>query len=102
GRLVAMGILPGAELELLQRFPAFVFRIGCAEFAVDAALAERIRVRRSGRRDFTKTSRGPHGWDGTLSEEPERGGHDRDGGAAPGDRGGKSRRGGVGGGVARA
>ncbi|GEM_PF-758774 len=73
GRLVAMGILPGAELELLQRFPAFVFRIGCAEFAVDAALAERIRVRRSGRRDFTKTSRGPHGWDGTLSEEPERG-----------------------------
>jgi Fe2+ transport system protein FeoA len=69
-RLVVMGILPGAELELLQRFPAFVFRIGCAEFAVDAALAERIRVRRGEPRDFTDPSRRPHARDARLPEEP--------------------------------
>lgn len=45
-KLAAMGVVPGAEVELLQRFPAFVFRIGCAEFAVDEELAGLIRVRR--------------------------------------------------------
>ena len=44
--LAAMGVVPGAELELVQRFPAFVFRIGYAEFAVDEGLAGLIRVRR--------------------------------------------------------
>jgi len=42
----ALGILPGGAVELTQRFPAFVFRIGHAEFATDAELAERVRVRR--------------------------------------------------------
>lgn len=41
----ALGALPGIELELVQRFPAFVFRIGYAEVAVDTKLAESIRVR---------------------------------------------------------
>jgi DtxR family Mn-dependent transcriptional regulator len=45
-KLAAMGVVPGAAVELLQRFPAFVFRIGYAEIAVDEALAELIRVRR--------------------------------------------------------
>ncbi len=45
-KLVALGILPGRAVELTQRFPAFVFRIGHAEFATDAELAERVRVRR--------------------------------------------------------
>jgi len=44
-RLVGMGILPGAPIELLQTFPAFVFRIGNADFAVDRELAGVIRVR---------------------------------------------------------
>ena len=44
--LAAMGVLPGAEVELVQRFPAFVFRIGYAEFAVDAGVASCVRVRR--------------------------------------------------------
>lgn len=43
-RLAAMGVLPGAEVELVQRFPAFVFRIGHGEFAVDEGLAGRIRL----------------------------------------------------------
>ncbi len=45
-KLAGMGVLPGVELELLQRFPAFVFRLGHSEFAVDTELAARIRVRR--------------------------------------------------------
>ena len=45
-KLAAMGVVPGAALELAQRFPAFVFRIGYAEFAVDEELAGLIRVRR--------------------------------------------------------
>ncbi len=45
-KLAAIGVLPGVGLVLVQRSPAFVFRIGHAEFAVDAELADRIRVRR--------------------------------------------------------
>lgn len=44
-KLAAMGILPGVPLELLRRYPAYVFRVGQAEFAVDVELASRIRVR---------------------------------------------------------
>ena len=45
-KLAALGVLPGAELLMLQRSPAIVFRIGHAELALDAELAGRIRVRR--------------------------------------------------------
>jgi ferrous iron transport protein A len=45
-KLAALGVLPGIELVLVQRSPAFVFRIGYAELAVDEALAGLIRVRR--------------------------------------------------------
>ena len=48
GRLAAMGVLPGAAIVLVQRTPAYVFRLGHAEFAVDSGLATRIRVRRGG------------------------------------------------------
>lgn len=44
-RLAAMGVLPGTRLRLLQRYPAFVFRIGYAEFAVDETLGSRIGVK---------------------------------------------------------
>lgn len=45
-KLLAIGALPGARVLLLQRYPAFVFRMGRSEFALDAELAGRIRVRR--------------------------------------------------------
>lgn len=45
-KLAALGVLPGVEIVLVQRSPAFVFRLGHAEFAVDAELAGHIRVRR--------------------------------------------------------
>lgn len=46
--LSGLGILPGVEVELVQRFPAFVLRIGYAEVGLDEQLACRVRVRRSG------------------------------------------------------
>jgi DtxR family Mn-dependent transcriptional regulator len=45
-KLTAMGVLPGAALVVLQRYPAIVFRIGYSEFAVDTALAGQVRVTR--------------------------------------------------------
>ncbi len=42
--LVAMGVLPGVDILLVQTYPAFVFRLGRAEFAIDATLADHIRV----------------------------------------------------------
>lgn len=46
-KLAGLGVLPGVELELVQRFPAYVFRLGHSEFAVDAELAAHVRVRRA-------------------------------------------------------
>lgn len=44
GVLVSWGVLPGVTVTLVQRSPAFVFRLGHGEFAVDRELANRIRV----------------------------------------------------------
>lgn len=45
-KLMALGILPGVGVVLLQRAPVFVFRMGHGEFALDAGLAAQVRVRR--------------------------------------------------------
>lgn len=45
-KLAALGVLPGVALVLVQRSPAFVFKMGHAEFAVDSELAGHVRVRR--------------------------------------------------------
>ena len=47
-KLVALGILPGTNLVLVQRAPAFVLATGETELALDAGLASRIRVRKEG------------------------------------------------------
>jgi DtxR family Mn-dependent transcriptional regulator len=47
-RLASAGVLPGAEVTLLQRWPAFVLRLGYAELAMDRETAALIRVRRDG------------------------------------------------------
>ncbi len=44
-KLAALGILPGTRVRLVQRYPAFVFRLGYAEVAIDSALASLVRVR---------------------------------------------------------
>ena len=45
-RLASAGVLPGTVLTLVQRWPAFVLRIGYAELAIDRETASLIRVRR--------------------------------------------------------
>lgn len=44
-KLMALGILPGAPIELTQRFPSFTFRSGNSQFAVDSEIADSIYVR---------------------------------------------------------
>lgn len=44
-KLMAMGVLPGMSIVLIQKFPSYVFQIGQSQFAVDKALAECIFVR---------------------------------------------------------
>jgi len=49
-KLLTLGILPGVEVEMLQRFPSFVFRIGHSQMAVDREMAEGIQVRLTGKK----------------------------------------------------
>ncbi len=44
-KLMAMGILPGAPVALIQRFPSYVFDTGQTQFAVDKEIADSIYVR---------------------------------------------------------
>ncbi|MEW6087965.1 MAG: metal-dependent transcriptional regulator [bacterium] len=44
-KLMAMGVLPGMNITLIQKFPSYVFKIGQSQFAVDKELASVIYVR---------------------------------------------------------
>lgn len=44
-KLMAMGILPGAPIGLIQSFPSYVFQAGQTQFAVDKEIADAIYVR---------------------------------------------------------
>lgn len=44
-KLMAMGILPGAPIELMQSFPSYVFKTDRSQFAVDREIAQSINVR---------------------------------------------------------
>jgi len=43
-RLLAMGLTPGSEIELVQRFPTFVVQVGETQLAFDEAIAHGIFV----------------------------------------------------------
>jgi DtxR family transcriptional regulator, Mn-dependent transcriptional regulator len=45
-KLMAMGVLPGTTIRVIQRSPSHVFSLGRSQFAVDRPLAESIFVRR--------------------------------------------------------
>ncbi len=45
-KLVAMGVLPGNRIRLLQSFPSYIFRVGYSEFAVDTNMAREIFINR--------------------------------------------------------
>ncbi len=44
GKLLAMGILPGVRVRLVQRFPSYVFQVGRSQFTVDRQLAEQVHL----------------------------------------------------------
>ena len=44
-KLMAMGILPGTPISLIQSFPSYVFNAGQTQFAVDKEIADAIYVR---------------------------------------------------------
>lgn len=44
-KLMAFGIMPGATLKLLQRFPSYVIALGYSQLALDTETARMIRVR---------------------------------------------------------
>lgn len=44
-KLMAMGVLPGINITLIQKFPSYVFQLGNSQFAVDKELASAIYVR---------------------------------------------------------
>ncbi|MDP2916354.1 MAG: metal-dependent transcriptional regulator [Dehalococcoidia bacterium] len=50
-KLMAMGVLPGAPITLIQRFPSFVFQIRQTQFAVDKEIADTIYVRLTDQED---------------------------------------------------
>lgn len=45
-KLMAMGVLPGNSIVLVQSYPSYIFRIGYSEFAIDTNLAKEIFVRK--------------------------------------------------------
>lgn len=44
-KLMALGLIPGAELLLLQRFPSYVVQVGYTQLALDRETASVIDVR---------------------------------------------------------
>jgi Fe2+ transport system protein FeoA len=47
-KYLAMGLVPGVEITLVQRFPAYVFEMGYSQFAIDRELASEVLVRVEG------------------------------------------------------
>lgn len=43
-KLLAMGILPGRDIQLMRKFPSFVFQVGNSQFTVDREVAQEIFV----------------------------------------------------------
>ncbi len=44
-KLMAMGILPGVSIEVIQKFPSYVFKIGHSQIAMDEEMARDVYVR---------------------------------------------------------
>lgn len=48
-KLMAMGILPGVSIQVLQKFPSYVLKIGHSQVAMDREMAEVIQIRLTGK-----------------------------------------------------
>ncbi|MFC1914838.1 metal-dependent transcriptional regulator [Chloroflexota bacterium] len=64
-KLMAMGVLPGAPVSLIQNFPSYVFQVRQTQFAVDKEIADAIYIRLGEEEVSSETSEAlPHrrGW----------------------------------------
>ena len=43
-KIMNLGLLPGSKIQLIQKFPIFVFQLGNTQLAVDKELANEIYV----------------------------------------------------------
>jgi Fe2+ transport system protein FeoA len=43
-KLMALGVIPGSQIRLLQRFPSYVIQLGYTQLALDKETAARIMV----------------------------------------------------------
>jgi len=43
-KLLALGVVPGVCVKVVQRFPVYVLQIGFAQIAIDHHLAKAVRV----------------------------------------------------------
>jgi len=43
-KLLSMGILPGRNIEILQKFPSHILQIGQTQYTVDKGIADAIYV----------------------------------------------------------
>ncbi|MGL4670262.1 MAG: metal-dependent transcriptional regulator [Methanobacteriaceae archaeon] len=44
-KIMSMGLMPGSTIELIQKFPVFVFQVGQSQLAVDEDIANEIFVK---------------------------------------------------------
>ncbi len=44
-KLVCFGLLPGAEVHMCQRWPAFVIRVGMTEVGLDQTTAQLVTLK---------------------------------------------------------
>jgi DtxR family Mn-dependent transcriptional regulator len=50
-KMMAIGVVPGMKIKMLQSFPSFLFKLGNSQFAVDKSMADEIFVRIDGHED---------------------------------------------------
>ncbi len=58
-KLMAMGVLPGTPISLVQSFPSYVFQVYQTQFAVDKEIADAIYVRLVAEEAATRTGEEP-------------------------------------------
>ncbi len=61
-KLVSIGILPGTPIQLIQRYPSYVFKVGNTQYAVDKEIASQIYVRIESHSIDTLSSLPKKGW----------------------------------------
>ncbi|MDP3878793.1 MAG: metal-dependent transcriptional regulator [Dehalococcoidales bacterium] len=71
-KLMAMGILPGTPLSLIQNFPSYVFQVNQTQFAVDKEIGDTIYIRLIEEKSSHQTGEEPAHRSGRQRDKRER------------------------------